>query len=107
MAKFRYKLQNILNIKLRIEDQKKIAYAIVQNELNEAEERLAYMNGQKLDFQEALKLLMNKKLDILQMKKCSQAIKTLETLIEIQENIIAEIKVRLEKARAELSKAMV
>lgn len=107
MAKFRYKLQSILNIKLRLEEQRKIAYAIVQHELNEAEQRLAQIIKQQVDYQEALKHLMNKKLDVLEMKKCSNAIKTLENLKETQLEVIEEIKIRLERVRAELNKAMI
>ncbi|MDF2820726.1 MAG: hypothetical protein K0R15_1167 [Clostridiales bacterium] len=107
MARFRYKMQSILNIKLSIEAQKKIAYTLVQIELNEAEEKLNSIETEKLNYQEELRDLMGRKLDILEMKRCSSAIKTLENLIDIQLNCIEKIKVRLEKSRVELNKAMI
>ena len=39
MAKFVYRMQNILNLNQKLEDQAKIEYATQQAVLNEAEER--------------------------------------------------------------------
>lgn len=99
-------MQSILSIKLSMEEQKKIAYAFIQNERNEAEERLVFIKLEKSNYQEELRELMNHKLDIQEMKRCSGAIKILENAIIEQQNKIEKIKMRLEKARVELNKAV-
>ena len=47
MAKFIYKMQSLLNIKEKLEDQAKTAYGLAKAALNEAEEKLAELIARK------------------------------------------------------------
>ena len=46
MARFIYRMQNILDIKYKLEEQAKQNYMAVRARLNEAEERLSYFEKQ-------------------------------------------------------------
>ena len=41
MGRFRYRMESILNIKLKMEEQAKMSYSLAQLALNEEEEKLA------------------------------------------------------------------
>ena len=63
MAKFFYKMQNILNIKLKLETQAKNEYAVANAELAEEEEKLETFKRRKSEYENRLTELYSDKLD--------------------------------------------
>ena len=57
MKKFRYRMENILKIKLKLEDQAKLAYANALSNLTREEEKLNNMKLKKLSFEDEQRLL--------------------------------------------------
>jgi len=64
MAKFRYKLQNILNIKQKLEDQAKQDFSTARMQLDEEEEKLEALIERRCEYEEqarkCLLFLLNK-----------------------------------------------
>ena len=55
MAKFIYKMQSLLNIKEKLEEQEKTAYGLARAALNEEEQRLAALIARKKQYIEQKK----------------------------------------------------
>ena len=107
MKKFKYSMESILQINIKLEDQAKNNYSNARNRLTEEEERLAQINKRKKTYQDELRQLKSMKLDLLKIKECEQAIEFMEHKKQKQSNIVRNAENRLEIARIRLSTAMI
>ena len=74
MAKFLYSMQNVLDIKERLETQAKTEYAEMNNRLFIEEETMKRL-GKRLDSYENLaRSSASERLDIMEMRRCNEAI---------------------------------
>lgn len=64
MKKFRYRMESILKIKIKLEDQAKLAYANALANLNREEEMLNNMKQKKLAYENEQRLLNKGRLNI-------------------------------------------
>lgn len=108
MAKFVYKMQSLLNIKEKLEEQEKTAYGLAKSALNEAEEKLAFLVAKKNRYLEEKRQRMSELLDVLELARLEQAIHSTELLIDDQvlvvkraEKAVALAQIRLENAMKE------
>ena len=107
MAKFIYKLQNILNVKSKIEEQAKNEYAIAKLYLDEEIDKLNSLVARKAIYEEKLRNQVEHVLNIKEINLCSQAIKTLEYHVEEQEHNVKLAENKLERARVKMNEAMI
>lgn len=107
MKKFRYKMESVLQIKFKLEDQAKIAYGNARLRLSIEEEKLAKLNVKKNTYEDDLRHLRSDILDILRIKQCEQAIEVLKINIKQQKTVVKNAEHRLEIARIRLQDAMV
>lgn len=107
MAKFIYKMENILSIKYKLEDQAKTAFGAARQRLDAEEEKLALLKERKQGYERELSGLLMEKLELLQIKQCEAAIKALKYKIELQVVAVNTAKQQLELARIHLNEAMV
>lgn len=107
MKKFRYSMESILGIKLKLEDQAKIAYANARNSLNVEEEKLAQLKNKKSSYEEEQRTVSNDKLNIMKLKELSQSIEIMKYKINQQKALVYAAEQRLEVARIRLNDAMV
>ncbi len=107
MAKFIYKLQSILNIKSKIEEQAKNEYAIAKHHLDEEYDKLHYLVLKKTSYEDKLRGEVEYILKIKEITRCHQAIKTMEYHIEEQKRNIKLAEKRLERARIKMNEAMI
>lgn len=107
MAKFVYKLQNILNVKSKIEEQAKNEYAIMKIALDEEIEKLDVLLNRKSSYEEKLRGEVKHVLNIRDINFCREAIQTLEYYIEEQKRNIKLAENRLERARIKMNEAMI
>ena len=84
MAKFVYRMQNILDIKLKLEDQAKIAYGIANRRLAEEQEKLQTILIRRTGFERHAKELMNGPLDMGKIKEFRRAIDVLKSMQRTQ-----------------------
>ena len=107
MKKFRYSMESVLQIKLKLEDQAKIAYGIARMKLTQEEESLEHLKRKLSLLEEELRNLRAGRLDLFQIIQCEQAIEYTKTKIKQQLTVVRNAAHRLEVARIRLSDAMV
>lgn len=107
MKKFQYSMENILQIKRKLEDQIKIAYTNARTRLTIEEEKLEQMEQKKISYEDELRLLRFDKLDLLKIKQCEHAIEVMKLNIKQQTTVVKNAAHRLEVARIRLHDAMV
>lgn len=107
MKKFRYSMESILKIKLKLEDQAKLAYAAARNRLTIEEERLSKMEQKKSSYEQEQREQCNSKLNVKRMKQLSEAIEIMKDNIKQQMAIIRTAAQRLEISRIRLNDAMI
>lgn len=106
MAKFIYRMQSILDIKYKLEEQAKQQYMEVRIRLNEAQDMLDGLQKRKEEYFEAYRSLVSEKLDILEIENCKNAILILDEYIINQKSVVAAIEIELEQAAAAMKEAM-
>lgn len=107
MAKFIYKMENILNIKYKLEEEAKNVYGAARAMLNLEEEKLQNLYEKQSFYEDQLKQLCTSTLDILAIRKCEDAIEIMKYNIKLQIIAVNNAKMQLEKARIKLNEAMV
>lgn len=106
MAKFVYRMENILNIKYKLEEQAKQEYMTVRVRLNEEEEKLNALQNRKLEYFAQYRDLLKERLDVLQIETCKEAILLMDEYIATQEQVVARIEEELELAIAKMKEAI-
>ena len=106
MAKFIYKMQNILDIKNKLETQEKTAFAIEMQKLRTEEERLERIRKEIVYYEDLIRDQDGKAINILEWKRCNEALeyKKNEEKVQIQHVKMAEKNVDI--ARGRLNKVM-
>lgn len=107
MKKFIYSMENLLQIKRKLEDQAKIAYGNARLRLTKEEEKLEQFIRKKNSYEDDLRALRSGKLDIFRIKQCEQAIDIMKANINQQTTVVKNAAHRLEIARIRLNDAMV
>ena len=106
MARFAYKMQNILNIKLRLESQAKTSYAEAAGKVSKEEEKLKQFVMRLGEYESQAKQLVSDKLDIPAMKRCNTAIEVTKEQIKNQIIALKVAERNLEAARNRLQIAI-
>lgn len=106
MARFRYRMQNILDIKLKMENQARQEFAQAKYLLDKEEEKLESLIIRKNEYVERAKSLLNGKLDVLEISANKEAILRMDEYIWEQEEAVAKAKDFLETARERLTGVM-
>ena len=106
MAKFQYRMQSILNIKLKMEEQAKMQFAQAQARLNEEEAKLQNLIDRKDCYQAELKDVLQTKLDLLKIEELQNAVMRMEEFIAMQKREVDKAAAALEKERKKLTEVM-
>lgn len=107
MAKFIYKMANILSIKYKLEDQAKSAFGQAQLILNQEEEKLLFLEERREGYERILRGEMDDTLNIREIIRCEDAIEILKYEIKVQTIAVNSAKQQVELARIKLNEAMV
>ena len=107
MKKFIYSMENLFQIKGKLEEQSKIAYGVARLRLTKEEEKLEQMINKKKSYEDDLRRLRSDRLDILKIRECERAIDAMTTNIKQQTTMVKNAAHRLEVARIRLNDAMV
>lgn len=106
MAKFVYRMENILNIKYKLEEQAKQEYMAVRVRLNEEEEKLTVLQNRKQEYFVQYRNLLKERLDVLQIETCKDAILLMDEYIAAQEQVVAQVEEELEQAIMKMNEAI-
>ncbi|SFR95836.1 flagellar export protein FliJ [Anaeromicropila populeti] len=106
MAKFFYKMQDLLNIKLKLEEQKRAAYGAAKRHLDEEEEKFEQLSLRKQMMQERLTQLMTSHINVMEVKRHREALKIIMMKMDEQKIAVIHATRQLELARITLNEAM-
>lgn len=106
MAKFRYSLQSILNIKMKMETQAKQEFSAAVNALDEEEKRLSEMNSRRADLETKAKELRQGRLNFRELEDNKRAIFYVDDRIVGQKVRVQAAEKNVEAAREALAEVM-
>ncbi|MCR5526748.1 MAG: flagellar FliJ family protein [Lachnospiraceae bacterium] len=106
MARFRYRMQNILELKQKLEEQSKMNYANQRRELTKAEEKEQELRDIKAAYEEEQRKTRMDLLDLREIRASDANIEVMEYKIKCQREVVEQEKRKLEMRRRELTKVM-
>lgn len=106
MAKFIFKMESILSVKTKLEDQAKAEYGIETMRLREEEHKLTLLENRKRGFEQQLFEAVSDRLVILSIKRLEDSVENLKYNIKLQIIVIRKQEERVAQARAKLDNAM-
>lgn len=106
VKKFNYRMQSILDIKAKLEEQEKTNYGLAKLRLNEEEEKLELLNLRKGEYEEKLKGNVTGVLHVTDIRRCSSDIEVMKHLIEQQELQVKKAEQNVNYARQKLTIAI-
>lgn len=107
MAKFTYRMQNILDVKIKMENQAKLAYGIANRRLSEEQEKLQQIFLQKASYEHRARELVSGTLKVQEIRECRNAIDVMKVRQRAQMMNVHAAEKNAEQARAELNRLMV
>lgn len=106
MSKFIYRMQNILNIKYKLEDQAKTEFMLANQVLREEEEKLQTLEIRKKGYEDAVRNLLQNQLQVDRIKENQEAIVRMEEFIRTQIIKVEEAARQVEIKAAKLTELM-
>ena len=106
MAKFIYRMQNILDIKLKMEAQAKASFAEANKELLIQEEKLEGLIRRREEYELEGQRLRLEKPNVIKLKDNSRALQVMKDMIKAQEMVVSIARDKVELARRKLQVAM-
>ena len=107
MAKFTYRMQNILDIKVKMENQAKIAYGIANRKLMEEQEKLREIMMRRAGYERQAKKLVSGTLNVQEIRECIHAIDVMKSMQRTQMMNLHAAEKNAEAARVALNQVMV
>ena len=106
MAKFKYRMQNILDIKTKLETQAQNEYGIANRKYLEEQAALQELMIRRVGYEKSLKELVEGMLDIKSINNARNDVNNIKTLVRRQMMEVHKAEIVLEKARNELNEKM-
>lgn len=106
MAKFIYRMQSILDIKQKMEEQAKMEFAAARMRLNEEEEKLQYLIERKEAYEQQGRELLKDSLHVQEIMENTSAIERMKEFVEQQLLAVKKAEKQLDVARERLKEAM-
>ena len=103
MSKFIYRMQNILNIKYKLEDQAKTEFMLANQVLREEEEKLLRLKERKAGYEENVRQLLKKNLQVDRIKENQEAIVRISEFIKEQIECVKEAQHQVDIKAAKLT----
>ena len=106
MAKFKYRMQNILDVKMKLESQAKIAYGIANQKYLDEQQKLQEIKLRRASYERVLKESMIGTIDVRQVSHARADVNTMKTLMRRQMMEVHKAERMLEDARRALNEIM-
>ena len=107
MAKFRYRMQNILDIKEKMENQAKTAYGMANAKLASEQQKLQDILIRRAGYESKAGELVSGSINVLEIRECRKAIDVLKSKQRSQMMNVHAAERDVELARKQLNEAMV
>lgn len=106
MARFRFPMQNILNMKEKLEEQAKNEYGQANARLLAEQEKLEELNARLEDAKQRLKDVLCETLSVIEIRRREDAVEIIKTYVLQQILVVKRCEKEVEIAREKLTKAM-
>lgn len=106
MAKFKYRMQSILEVKKKLEEQAKNEFAAARAALNEEEDKLEQLKNCKEAYEEEGRALREDTLNIMDIIENKEALLRMDEFIADQQLNVERAEDRMEETRLALQNAM-
>lgn len=106
MAKFKYRMQNILDIKSKLETQARNEYAIANQNYLKEQEKLQNLILKRLSFEQRLKELMSGTINVKEVQIAKNDVNAMKTIVRRQMMEVHRAEGELDRARAALTEVM-
>ena len=106
MAKFFYRMQNILDIKYKMEDQAKQEFSEAQNRYLQETDKLEHMKQRKESHIDRMRSLATKRLDVLELEHCNESISIFDGMIAEQKEAVFRAMTAMDRARQKLDQVV-
>ena len=106
MARFVYRMQNILNIKYKLEDQAMTEFMLANRILQEEESKLQVLEERRIGYSEEGRILLSENLNLDEIRENREALVRMKEFIELQLNRVEEAKRQVEVKRERLAELM-
>lgn len=106
MAKFVYRMQNILDLKQKLEEQEKANFGMATARFNEEQRKLRELMIRQADYERQLKELSVGSININEIKTCKNAIRSMKVALRDQMIELSKAQKAMENARKKLNQVM-
>ena len=106
MAKFVYRMQNILELKQKIEEQEKANFGMATARFNQEQDKLRQLMIKQAAYERQLKELSVGNIDIKAIKTCKSAITSMKVALRDQMIEVSKAQKAMENARKKLNAVM-
>lgn len=106
MAKFFYKLQNVLDVKLKMEEQAKTAFSAAMARVTAEEEKLDELKERRHGYEEEFKECATGVIRPVELRHAKENINRMEEIIRAQMVVVKNARKNLEIARYRLNEAV-
>ncbi|MBR1623522.1 MAG: flagellar export protein FliJ [Pseudobutyrivibrio sp.] len=106
MAKFVYRMQNILDLKQKIEEQEKANFGMATARFNEEQQKLRDLMIKQAGYERRLKELSVGAIDIKEIKTCKHAISSMKVALRDQMIEVSKAQKAMDLARKKLNEVM-
>lgn len=107
MAKFVFEMQSILNIKLKLEDQAKIAFSEANQKLRREEQILQSLIMQRTTYEKRAVELVKGTISVRDIRENKQSIDIMKSRIRAQMMVVRAAEKQVEAARIKLNEIMI
>ena len=106
MTKFTFRLESILSIKLKLEEQAKMEFAAAKMRLNEEQDKLEGLFTKKNEYEAELKRLYSDELDVRLINGTARAIDIVDEQIKMQKYAVKRAEKQVDLATQKLNTVM-
>lgn len=106
MARFIFSMQNLLNMKEKLEDQAKNDYSQANLRLQIAMDELEALKARQKKVENELKEAMHNQLNVLEIKRLEDGVEVIKMYVKTQELVVLQRQKDVENARERLNEAM-
>ncbi|MBQ5933047.1 MAG: flagellar export protein FliJ [Lachnospiraceae bacterium] len=106
MTKFTFRLESILSIKLKLEEQAKMEFGAAKMKLSEEQDKLEGLYNKKSGYENDLKKLYSEDLDIKRINGTARAIEIVDEQIKLQKYAVKRAEKQVDLATQKLNTVM-
>ena len=106
MAKFVYRMQNILDLKQKLEEQEKANFGLAVARYNEEQQKLRDIMIRQAGYEKHLKDISVGDIDVKEIKTCKSAIASMKVALRAQLIEVSKAQKAMENARRKLNAVM-